>query len=377
MGGERKMPRRPVQFLWVLLPLALSLLAGAAAQQSDAPDVVSAQLHESRERYAAAAAAADAALLKAFERQVVAALNNGDVDASRRLEVLRAKFKGSGRLDAKDLPAPLKRARQEWVAARGRAAENLGAGIDRAIRGYTRARQLDRVDALRRERDEVLRQNGSADGLVLRLSFEPQTVTSNGEQSKVKDLSGSGNDGVQRGSVKAAKDGAVGSAASFDGRGGDVLCGNGETLQLSGALTLAAFVRPASHSGTVIGKDDWRDGDHARGFVLRILDDKPDVAVGDGSRAGWHRATSPTPLSRGRWYHLAATFDGKQLTLYVDGKEAATDAFEGKVEPSPFPLVIARGPYDRARIFTGDIDEVTVFDRALSPDEVRDLARRK
>jgi hypothetical protein len=40
-------------------------------------------------------------------------------------------------------------------------------------------------------------------------------------------------------------------------------------------------------------------------------------------------------------------------------------------------LVIGRGTFDRARLFTGDVDEVTVFDHALSPEAVRELARAK
>ena len=373
------MSRRSFRLLGVLVPLALLcvLALQAGGVQPQTKDSVSAQLHEARQRYSAAAAAADAALLKAFERQINVALNNRDVETSRRLEAIRAKFKATGKLGAKDLPVPLRRARQEWLAAQQRAADALAAALDRAIRVCAKAGQADRVAALEREKDQVLNFAGAADGLVLRLSFEPQTAATDGEQVKLKDLSGNGNDGVQRGTVRPVKDGAVGYAASFDGRGGDVLCGNGQTLRLTKAFTLAAFVRPGAPSGTIIGKDDWRDDDHARGFVLRLMDDKPSVALGDGGRAGWHQAMGRSPLPPRRWSHLAATFDGKQITLYVDGKEAATDAFQGEIEPSSYPLVIGRGPYDRARIFTGDIDEVAVYDRALSAEEITDLARAK
>jgi hypothetical protein len=373
------MPFRTRRFA-ITASIALALvLAGAAP--TDPTDPIAAQLAEARQRHEKAAAAADAAAVKAFERPINAALDRGDADAARKLEAARARFKSTGRFDAKDLPAPLKRPRQEWAAARQRAAETFALALDRAIRGYVKARQPEAADALQRERDALARQAGAGgaapEGLVLRLSFEPQTVAKDGEQVILKDLSGSGNDGVQRGAIRATKDPRGGQAASFDGRGADINCGDGESLRLTDALTVAAFVRPGSVSGPVVGKDDWKDGNRARGFVLRLLDNAPNFAIGDGEPDGWHQATGRGPLQAGRWYHLAGTFDGRQIRVYVDGREVATDAFEGKIGPSPFPLVIGRGTFDRARLFTGDVDEVTVFDHALSREAVRELARAK
>lgn len=360
----------------VAVAAALALAATAAAQRATS-DPIAAGLDQARQRYAAAVAAADAALLKAFERQITAALNRGDVETSRRLAAVRARFKSAGRLVGSELPAPLKRARQDWAAGRQRAAENFTAALDRAIRGYVRSRQMEQVEALQRERDAVVRQVGATEALVLRLSFEPATVGKDGDRVTIKDVSGNGNDGAQRGMVNAVKDGAVGCAAGFDGRGGDISCGNSESLRMTDAVTVATFVRAAAPTGPVVGTDAWRDGNRAKGFVLRLVDGRPDFTVGDGEPDGWHSATGRAPLPLRRWHHLAATFDGRQLAVYVDGTLAATDAFEGKIGPSSFPLVVGRGTYDRARIFTGDVDEVTVYARALSLEEVREIARGK
>jgi hypothetical protein len=373
----------PVVALAMLLAEPAMLLAGPAPLRGTDPFAT--QLDEARQRYEKASVAADGAAVKAFEGPINAALDHGDFDASRNLEAMRARLKSTGKFDASGLPAPLKRARQEWADAHRRAAETLVAAMDRAIRGYTKARQPERADALKRERDALAREAAAAgaasaaapEGLVLRLSFEPQSVPTDGDQVRFKDLSGNGNDGAQRGTVKAAKDPRGGRAAAFDGRGADISCGGGDSLKLTDALTVAALVRPASANGPIVSKDDWKDGNHARGFVLRVQNGAANFAVGDGEPDGWHQASGRAPLQVGRWYHLAGTFDGRLLRVYVDGKEVATDAFEGKIADSPFPLVIGRGTYDRARIFTGEIDEVTVFNRALSAQELREVVRAK
>src|SRR5215213_7815902 len=80
--------------IWcLLLTFAVALSASpAAAAPPEGADPVSAQLAEARQRYEKATAAADAAALKAFERPINAALDRGDIEASRRLEGARARL---------------------------------------------------------------------------------------------------------------------------------------------------------------------------------------------------------------------------------------------------------------------------------------------
>ena len=70
-------------------------------------------------------------------------------------------------------------------------------------------------------------------------------------------------------------------------------------------------------------------------------------------------------------FRRAATFDGRTMRLYVDGDEVASRDRPGRVKPNHFDLVIGSfAPGSRAH-FTGLVDEVRLFSRALSTAEIR------
>ena len=66
------------------------------------------------------------------------------------------------------------------------------------------------------------------------------------------------------------------------------------------------------------------------------------------------------------WYHLAAVYDGWNLVLLVNGVEVGVQPTNKPISISPQPLRIGRGPFAQDRRFDGTIDEVAVFDMALT-----------
>ena len=109
-----------------------------------------------------------------------------------------------------------------------------------------------------------------------------------------------------------------------------------------------------------------------------------DTAGGGAIRVSIH-GTGPanTILSAGfvaeldEWYHIAATFDHGKARLYVDGllEDSATAPFEKLLE-SELPFSIGAGAEKQANyLFGGSIDEVILFNRALSPDEIKTYYR--
>jgi hypothetical protein len=95
------------------------------------------------------------------------------------------------------------------------------------------------------------------------------------------------------------------------------------------------------------------------------------VPAGGGTLAGTIVGTfarHSVPVDR--WSHLAVTYDGARLRLYVDGREVADRAAAGRIQTSPDPLWMGGNrPYGEH--FDGAIDEVRVYDRALSEREIR------
>ncbi len=74
-------------------------------------------------------------------------------------------------------------------------------------------------------------------------------------------------------------------------------------------------------------------------------------------------------LARG-WHHVAVTYDGNILRLYVDGKLARETRYDKQPAANPFPLSIGDG-------FVGKIAQVMLFDRALNQSEISTLAGRR
>jgi hypothetical protein len=81
-------------------------------------------------------------------------------------------------------------------------------------------------------------------------------------------------------------------------------------------------------------------------------------------------ATGGAALAANRWTHLAMTYDGSAVKLWVDGVQAATRPVIGAMPVSDLPLRIGGNRIWR-EWFKGRIDEVRVYPRALSQAEVQ------
>lgn len=73
----------------------------------------------------------------------------------------------------------------------------------------------------------------------------------------------------------------------------------------------------------------------------------------------------------GDWYHVAGTYDGMEIKVYVDGSLRATTAHEDYIEIQSHNLNIARNSEEVDRYYGGVIDEVRIYNRALSEPEIR------
>jgi len=105
------------------------------------------------------------------------------------------------------------------------------------------------------------------------------------------------------------------------------------------------------------------------GFRLGLLRGKPCFHV---PLTNWsHHLTAAEPLPAGRWVHLAATFDGKIMRLYMDGIERGTMERPGEVRPNGSPLVLGNYEVGHPAHFTGLLDDVRLYRRVLTPEEIR------
>jgi hypothetical protein len=81
--------------------------------------------------------------------------------------------------------------------------------------------------------------------------------------------------------------------------------------------------------------------------------------------------SSPTTLDMQRWYHVAATYTGNNLNLYLNGTKIATSiAATGSIVDASL-FTIGRSPSANTNFFKGKIDEVRVFNNTLTDNQVQ------
>ena len=87
------------------------------------------------------------------------------------------------------------------------------------------------------------------------------------------------------------------------------------------------------------------------------------------SNVGWQSSGGAVPIQLGQWYHAAGVFDGAHLMVYINGQLAASSSTSGRIVPSVSVLCFGRD-FNEGRYFNGLIDEVSIYNRALSSNEI-------
>lgn len=101
---------------------------------------------------------------------------------------------------------------------------------------------------------------------------------------------------------------------------------------------------------------------------------------GGCANANWKYFDSTRALPINTWKHVAATYDGTALRVYIDGRAAGSRSFTGRTCVNTEPLAVgakdnpAKGLLEA--FWDGRLDEVRIYDRALSPTEIGQLAAR-
>lgn len=208
------------------------------------------------------------------------------------------------------------------------------------------------------------RSNTAADvtlsGPVASFGFEE------GAGAALNDSSGFGNDGSIEGATWTPS-GKYGSALSFNGVTSWVTVPHSGALELTTNMTLEAWVKPASLAGgyrAVLVKE--RESDLS--YALYASDGNAPSA--DVVTEAYYNLPGPAPIPLNTWTHLATTYDGQTRRLYVNGVEVASTPQTGKLAISPDPLRIG-GDAIWGEHFSGLIDEVRVYNRALSASDIR------
>jgi len=185
----------------------------------------------------------------------------------------------------------------------------------------------------------------------------------------VRDGTGHGLDGTISGAVWA--EGRFGSALEFRSPG-DVLVITDDPRLWLDRFTIEAWVYPTL---LVTGYQSIVAKLRGRPYGLYILDTEPAAWVNTTGGSLELASGITLPIALNRWTHLCATFDGARLRLFVNGEILSSGLAPGGVlRNDPGDLRI--GFENERWPFSGRIDEVRLYDRALSTMEIRaDMAQ--
>jgi hypothetical protein len=192
-----------------------------------------------------------------------------------------------------------------------------------------------------------------------------------GKGDAVTDASDNGNDGKINGATW--DQGQFGKALSFDGSDDFVSVPDAPNLNPTTAMSMGCWVYITGNVGQhrdIISKDGESS---ERQYLLTASDINKFRAHIWTPDAVARYFDGQISVELNTWYHVAQTYDGKTLILYVNGKEDDRRDFPGGIIVTKQPLRIGGGanPGAAALHTPGIIDEVALFNVALQPEDIQ------
>ncbi len=235
-------------------------------------------------------------------------------------------------------------------------------GLIDEVRIYNRALSSTEVAALYAKTSQALIKNSSR-GLVAHWTFEEGTGTA------TSDKTGNGNTGtLTNGPTWSA--GKFGKGLSFDGSDDYVNVGANEAINSAGSFTLSAWINPTSFADYRTILVEGVGGGYSSGYRMLIdTNAKLTCQTGDSNAS---TQPSSASISVGVWSHVSCVWNGTNKTWYINGAQDSTSAATYNRDVSP-AAYIGRSTTASNYPFYGSIDDVRIYNRALSAQEVSNL----
>lgn len=184
-----------------------------------------------------------------------------------------------------------------------------------------------------------------------------------------------GNNGTPQGTLTYSP-GMVGQSFNFNGFSTRIMVGDRPNLRFTNALTLEAWVFPLGFpkaSNEVLSK--WESTTPEQRSYTFKCDPQGHIILhfsADGGSSQVTAVTSTTQLPVNEWTHVAGTYDGSTLRIFVNGVEEGQTPWTAGIFSGDAPFIIGSTLLTGSH-WTGLIDEPAVFNRALTANEIRDI----
>jgi hypothetical protein len=196
-----------------------------------------------------------------------------------------------------------------------------------------------------------------------------------------RDSSGNGNDATLVGldPAQAWVPGRQGGALDTNGVGYASVADSPSIDSITAEVTLSAWVYfdgviPVDY-GTALSRQIRTTNEQYYHLSL-YQDGTPTLFIGFSASIAAARPTAPQPVTPRHWTHMAGTYDGSLATLYVDGVAVGSRPIVGVFPRDAVPVILGGNGNAGAvsEFFPGRLDEIALYNRALSPDEIKLLA---
>ncbi len=193
------------------------------------------------------------------------------------------------------------------------------------------------------------------------------------EGEQVLDSSGNELHGRLHGDAHIERDSIRESVLSLDGDDDWIDCGDDARFSITIAITLVAWIKTdglcESHQAIITkGDTAWRlqgtgemDG---LAFTCTGLRVEGDQYGGIGVRVD---------IEDGKWHHIAGVYDGQSVRLFVDGEKMGSAQASGRIRTNHHRVLIGGNSEYPGREWKGLIDDVRIYNYALSEDDIKTL----
>ncbi len=184
---------------------------------------------------------------------------------------------------------------------------------------------------------------------------------------------------VEGATLTTGRNSLANSAYLLNGLSNDIVISTSDALDAIQKITLSAWIKPVSFAGVgnnaIIEKAYYAHFNPYYQYKLGITGDQhpnlPGSFIFSLSLNGSYQnvATSAGTWTPGSWYFVAATYDGSNMILYVNGIQVATKPMTGKIDNWGTDIYL--GKVNNADEYTpGTLGDIRIYNRALSAQEV-------
>jgi len=246
---------------------------------------------------------------------------------------------------------------------------------------------FDDLSNCEKNKCEVFNKLTSYNEDVFRLGLDEGMVAYYPFNGNALDKSGNGNDGISyNATITQDRFGNPSSAYSFNGTNSyiQVPYSSQFNLSQSSGFSVVLWFNPATTQRPIyvlIDKSHNPPSAWNTGWVIQCMNDGVygvnNFGFWFGNGSTMTNGANGTCFFDNKWHLVVATFDGLKTNFYIDGNLTGNSLLSGTPSTTNYPLLIGRVYAYNGGFFKGDIDDIRIYNRALTAAEVSQLYQMK